>query len=82
MIGVAVKVTDAPEHIDVDEAFTDTDGITVLAVIVIGRLAAVEGFAHGSLLVITTVTASPLASVVEVKVDDVCPATLTPFIFH
>ena len=28
MVGVAVKVTDAPEQIDVDEAFTDTDGVT------------------------------------------------------
>jgi hypothetical protein len=24
VVGVAVKVTDAPEHIDVDDAFTDT----------------------------------------------------------
>ena len=61
---------------------TDTEGITEVAVIVMALLVAVAGFAHGSLLVITTVTASPLARVVDVKVDAVSPATFTPLIFH
>jgi hypothetical protein len=40
------------------------------------------GLAHGSLLVIVTVTISPLFKVVVVKVDAICPATFTPLIFH
>ena len=82
MVGVAVNVTLPPEQIDVVFAVMATDGVTEVAVIVIALLVAVAGFAHGSLLVITTVIASPLASVVVVNVDDVCPATFTPFIFH
>jgi len=82
LVGVAVKVTEPPLQTDVVLAVIATDGVTEVAVIVIALLVAVTGFAQGSLLVITTVTASPLARVVEVKVDDVCPATFTPFIFH
>jgi hypothetical protein len=44
--------------------------------------AALVGLAHGSLLLIVTVTTSPLFKVVVVKVDAVCPVTFTPFIFH
>ena len=40
------------------------------------------GFAQGSLLLIATVTMSPLFKVVVVKVDPVCPVTFTPLIFH
>ena len=43
---------------------------------------AVEGLAHGSLLVITTFTFWPLVKVVDVKVEDVCPATATPSTIH
>ena len=57
-------------------------GITELTVIVAALPVAVAGFAQGSLLVITTVTASPLAREVDVKVEAVCPATFTPLIFH
>jgi hypothetical protein len=60
----------------------DTVGVTEVIVIFIVLLVAVFGFAHRSVLVITTETASPLASVEVVKTEDVCPATFTPLIFH
>ena len=82
MVGVAVNVTEPPVHIEVLLAVTDTDAATVVVVIVIGVLVAVVGFAQGSLLVILTDTASPLARVDVVKVDPVCPATFTPLIIH
>ena len=82
LAGVAVKVTEPPLHIDVVLAAMDTDGVTDVAVMVIELLVAVVGLAQGSLLVITTVIISPLASVEVVKVEAVCPATFTPFIFH
>ena len=44
--------------------------------------AALIGLAHGSLLLIVTVTTSPLFNVVVVKIDVVCPVTFTPFTFH
>ena len=53
---MAVKVTAAPEQIEVDDATTDTAGVTVLAVIVIGVLVAVVGLAQAAVDVITTVT--------------------------
>ena len=59
----------------------DTDGITNVALTVIGLLDAITGLAHGSLLLIVTVTTSPLFNVV-VKIDAVCPVTFTPFTFH
>ena len=82
MVGVAANVTDPPVHIEVVFEVIDTDGTTDVAVIVIGLLAAVRGLAQGSLLLIVTVTISPLFKVVVVKVDAVCPGTFTPFIFH
>ena len=57
-------------------------GTAEITGIVTALLVAVVGLAQGSLLVITTVTASPLLSDEVVKIDDVCPATFTPFIFH
>ena len=81
-MGVAVNVTDPPLQIEAAFDVIDTDGTTDAAVIVIGLLAAVTGLAHGSLLLIVTVTTSPLLKVVVVKVGAVCPATFTPFIFH
>ena len=60
----------------------DTDGVTVVVVIVIGLLLAVVGLAQGSLLVITTDTVLPLARVDVIKVEAVCPATFTPLIIH
>ena len=79
---MAVKVTEFPLHIEVVLAIMDTEGVTDVAVMVIGLLVAVVGLAQGSLLVITTVITSPLASVELVKVDAVCPGKFTPFIFH
>ena len=82
MVGVAVKVTETPVHIEVVLAVMDTDAATEVVVIVIGVLAAAVGFAHGSLLVICTDIASPFARVDVVKVEAVCPATFTPLIIH
>ena len=64
--GVAVKVTDPPTQIEVVVEEMDTAGTTVVAVIVIALLVAVSGLAQGSLLVMITVTISPLTSVVVV----------------
>ena len=82
MVGVAVNVTEPLLHIEVLLAVIDTDGVTVVVVIIIEVLVAVFGFAQGSLLVIFTDTASPLARFDVVKVEAVCPATFTPLIIH
>ena len=82
MVVVAVNVTGPPVQIDVVLETIDTDGITNVAVTVIGLLDAITGLAHGSLLLIVTVITSPLFNVVVVKVDAVCPVTFTPLIFH
>ena len=82
MVGVAVKVTAPPPHIEVLLAVMDTAGVTDVVVILIELLVAVAAFAHGSLLVIITDTALPLVSVEVIKVDAVCPATFTPLIIH
>ena len=82
MVGVAVKVTEPPLHIEVVLDVMVTDGVTDVVVIVIGLLVAVIEVAQGSLLVITTETVLPLASVDVVKLEAVCPATFTPLIIH
>ena len=82
MFGVAVNVTEPPLHIEVVLDVMVTDGVTDVVVIVIGLLVAVVGLAQGSLLVITTDTIFPLASVDVIKVGAVCPATFTPLIIH
>ena len=82
MVGVAVKVTAPPLHIEVVLDVMVTDGVTDVVVIVIGLLVAVVGLAQGSLLVIITDTILPLASVDVIKVEAVCPATFTPLIIH
>ena len=79
---MAVNVTGPPVQIDVVLETIDTDGITNVAVTVIGLLDAITGLAHGSLLLIVTVITSPLFNVVVAKVDAVCPVTFTPLIFH
>jgi hypothetical protein len=74
-VGVAVKVTLAPEQIEVWLATTDTDGVTLAFTdIVTGALVAVGEVVHAALEVITTVTTSPFVSVVEVKVGLFVPA--------
>ena len=82
MVGVAVKVTEPPLHIEVLLDVIVTDGVTDVVVIVIGLLVVVTGLAQGSLLVIITDTTFPLASVDVLKVEAVCPATFTPLIIH
>ena len=82
MVGVTVKVTDVPVQIEVLLAAIVTEGVTEAAVIVIALLVAVTGFAQGSLLVIATVTISPLESVELVKLAPVWPGTFTPLINH
>jgi hypothetical protein len=82
LFGVATKVILEPEQTVVKLAVIDTVGVTKVVVIFMILLVAVVGFAHRSVLVITTETASPLARDVVVKTEDVCPATFTPLIFH
>ena len=76
MDGVAVNVTLAPRQIDVWLATTDTDGVTLVAVIVIGALVAVGVVVQVALLVMITVTTSPLANVLLVNVSLFVPALL------
>ena len=82
MVGVAVKVTELPLHIEVVLDVMVTDGVTDVVVIVIGLLVAVVGLAQGSLLVIITDTTFPLASVDVIKLEAVCPTTFPPLIIH
>ena len=82
MVGMAVNVTGPPLHGEAVLAVMDTDGVTEELVIAMEVLVAVVGFAHGSLLVIFTDTASPFASVDVIKLEAVCPATFTPLIIH
>jgi hypothetical protein len=82
LTGVAVNVTLPPTHIDVVVELIVTDGMTLVAVIVIVLLVAVAGVAHGSLLVMITLTWSLFARVVEVNVAAVSPVTVAPFTCH
>ena len=58
-----------PPHTLVLLDVMDTDGVTDVAVIVIGLLVAVVGFAQGLLLVIITDTILPLARVDVINVE-------------
>ena len=82
LTGVAVNVTDPPLQIEVVVEVILTVGTTVVAVMAIGLLLAVAGVAQGSLEVMITVTTSPSARVVDVKVALVALATLVPLICH
>ena len=64
-----------------EEAATETCGVTEEALMVMAVLVAEAGEAQGSEEVITTVTWSPFARVVEVKVGELVP-TLAPLSFH
>ena len=77
-----MNVTVVPWHTGFWSAAIDTVGVTVDVVISIALLVAVVGLAQASLLVITTVTASLLASAVVVNVAAVSPATGLPLIIH
>lgn len=66
MVGVAVKVTDEPEHVGLLPVVIAivTDGVTVVfTVIVMPVLVAVAGEGQLALLVIEQVITSPLAGV-------------------
>ena len=82
LTGVAVKVTEPPEHIEVELAAIVTDGVTDVAAMGMALLVAAAGVTQGSLEVMITVTISPSASVVEVKVAPVAPVTFIPLICH
>ena len=82
MVDEAVNVTEPPLQIEVVLDVMVTVGTTDVVVIVIALLADVSGLAQGSLLLIVTVTISPLFNDVAVNVEEVCPVTFTPLIFH
>jgi hypothetical protein len=81
-VGLAVKVMLPPAQIEVELEVIDTAGVTEVAVIIIVLLVTVEGFVQVTLLYITTLTVSPLASDEVVKTEKVSPITFTPLIFH
>ena len=78
---VAVKVTLLPAQIEVDDALTDTEGITEFVVTLITLLVAVEMVMQLALEVMTTLTWSLLARLLETNVGELVPA-FTPFICH
>jgi hypothetical protein len=82
LVGVAVNVTLAPTQIEVWLATIDTDGVTLLTVIVTGALVAVGEVVQAALLVIVTLTWSLFARVVVVNEAVVCPGTVIPLICH
>lgn len=79
-----MNVTDVPAQIaPAGLAATETEGVTDgFTVIVIAEEVAVDGEGHVALLVMTTVTLSLFASVVDVNVDEVAPPTFDPLICH
>ena len=77
-----MNVTVVPLHTGFWSGAIVTVGVTLAVVTVIILLVAVAGLAHGSVLVITTVTWSPSFNVVVVKVALVSPATGLPLIIH
>ena len=82
LVGVAVKVVLLPAQIVNEGVLMLTDGATDPVVAMVSELlVAVAVLAQDALLVITTVTKSPLAIAAVVKVALLVP-TLLPFIFH
>lgn len=82
MVGVTVKVTLAPEHIDVAEALMLTEGVTTgLTVMFSVLLVAVVGEAQAAFEVSTQLTALPLTSADVVNVLLLVPTLVEP-IFH
>ena len=77
-----MNIMEPPGQSVVALAATDTEGVTVVVVIVTGVLVAVAGVAQGSLEVMITVTASLLARDEEVNVAEVAPGTSTPLTCH
>ena len=82
LVGVAVNVVLLPAQIVNDGVDMLTDGVTDAAVTMVSALLVAVGvLAQDALLVITTVTTSPLAIAAVEKVALFVP-TLAPFIFH
>jgi hypothetical protein len=81
-VGVALNVILLPAQIEVELAVTKTEGVTEFTVIVIELLTAVGDVVQLALLVITTETTSLSLSKEVVKVAELEPGTLIPFICH
>jgi hypothetical protein len=82
LTGVAVNVTEVPAQAGFSDAAMLTEGVTeVLTVIVIELDVAVVAVLQVSLLVITTVTTSPLFIVLDVKIELLVPV-FTPLTRH
>jgi hypothetical protein len=79
---VALNVILLPAQIEVELAVTKTEGVTEFTVIVIELLTAVGDVVQLALLVITTETTSLSLSKEVVKVAELEPGTLIPFICH
>jgi len=80
-VGVAVNVTLVPAQIEVDDALIETSGVVELADTLMTLLVALATAVQVALDVMTTLTWSPLASVLEVNVAEFVPA-FAPFICH
>ena len=78
---MAVKVTDWPAQMEVEEAAMLTEGVTEEVVMVMTLLVAAAGEAQGSEEVITTDSWSLFTREEEVKVDALVP-TFVPLSFH
>jgi hypothetical protein len=82
LVGVAVKVTEAPTQIAVELATIFTDGVTDGVTVIVIELDVVgEPVAQLKLDVMITVTTSPLDKVLIVYVGEFVPA-FTPFTCH
>lgn len=82
MVGVAVKVTEAPGHTEVVGVVILTVGADdEVTVMVIALEVAVAGDAHAAVEVITHVTICPLVRVVVVYVGLLVPTLVVPT-FH
>ena len=82
LVAVAVKLTLAPAHIVVLGVDIAMVGVTAVPTVIVTALdVAVADDAQAALLVNTTVTTSPLLSVVLAKVALFVP-WLLPFTFH
>ena len=76
-----MNVTLVPAQIEVDEALMETDAVTAFVETVMTLLVALAVKAQLALDVMSTLTWSPLPSVLGVNVAELVPA-LVPFICH
>ena len=80
-MGLAVKVIVPPAQIELVGEVIVTDGVRVVIFIVTGALVAVGVVVQFALLVMITVTTSPLASVDDEYVSEFVP-TFAPLTCH